>query len=389
MIDSPADAAPDAAPETSPPVPEPMLSSTALPRLHPPVAPSEHRDSQRLASSALLIIIGAAALLFLFDHMRTFLVPLAMAVLLNLVLGPVVRRLDNLGLPSAVSASVVLLTLVAAFTGLILLAAPAVEEWMRELPAVLEALRLDVLDNPKVDALLNAKMQAEATSAELGNAAAVPVRVDQNDTQQWLAAGTGFLVNTVIVLFLAFMMLAAGDRFRRRIRRALEDSPLQQRMADAAVEVETNVSTYVLTIGAINTALGVAVGITMWLLDLDNPLVWGVLAGLLNFIPYIGPMLTAVLIALGGYASWGGVDGLIIPPLAYLAINAIEAFGITPFLLGRRLRLSPVATLVSVLFWTWLWGLGGALIAIPMLVVIYVVCSHLSALRPVAMLITR
>ena len=185
------------------------------------------------------------------------------------------------------------------------------------------------------------------------------------------------------------MMLAAGDRFRRRIRRALEDSPLQQRMADAAVEVETNVSTYVLTIGAINTALGVAVGITMWLLDLDNPLVWGVLAGLLNFIPYIGPMLTAVLIALGGYASWGGVDGLIIPPLAYLAINAIEAFGITPFLLGRRLRLSPVATLVSVLFWTWLWGLGGALIAIPMLVVIYVVCSHLSALRPVAMLITR
>lgn len=372
---------------TPPPKTEILLSESSLPRLQPPPAPEEHGSARRLTRSCLLALVGAAAALYIADHLRGLLVPIALAVLMNLALGPVVRQVSRV-MPRILASALVLMTLLGTIVGLFFLAAPGIEAWLGSLPEILESLRSELLASPQVEALLDAKAQAEATSAQL-TTAAIPVRFNGQDTEQWLLASTDFIGSGILALFLTLMMLSAGDRFRERLSKAMRDSPLQKRVVDAARDVESSVSTYVLSVTAINAALGVVVGTAMWALGLGDPLIWGLLAGVLNFVPYIGPLFTLVFIAVGGFSAWGGLDGLIIPPLVYLCINAVEAFAVTPLILGRRLRISPVATLLSVLFWTWLWGFGGALIAIPALVLMHSVCTHITALRPIAILITR
>ncbi|MCB9536934.1 MAG: AI-2E family transporter [Myxococcales bacterium] len=352
------------------------------------------RGGRATVRTACLLLISAVAAMHLLQVAQVVLLPLAITVLLNLVFGPLVRRLAKYKVPPAVGAGLAVAGLLAFLGGAVVVLATPLSVWAERIPALLEALRSALQDGAGAG-LGGAMDTLHATRerfAELlgGDTMAIPVQVDSTGTAtDWLSSGSSVLGQAVVVLCLTFLMLASGDRFRARLRALSEHWRLQVPVEDMMDAVEDQVSAYVLTITAINIGLAVVVGVAMSLLDLPRPWLLGAAAGFLNFVPYLGPMLTASIVALVGFDSWGSLSGLLVPTLAYLACNGLEAFLVTPALLGRRLQLSPVAVLVSFILWTWMWGFGGALIAIPLLLVAYAVADQIDGLRPIALLLRR
>jgi len=149
-------------------------------------------------------------------------------------------------------------------------------------------------------------------------------------------------------------------------------------------DMERTISTYLFTITLINTAVGLLVALAMALLGMPNPPLWGAVAGLLNFIPYFGPFLMTMVLVLAGLLSFeDSTSRGLLPALVYLGLHAVETNVITPEILGRRLTLSPVAIFVSIMFWTWLWGVPGALLSVPLLMTFKIVCDHVKPLAPI------
>ena len=375
--------------EDARPADESTAPENNLPVLSPAASPREDIAARHLVRTVAGTIVTGSVLIFMLDYAEEILAPLTLAILINLVLGPWVRGLRRWHVPRPLGAFLVLSLVASSLFGIAVLAAPSVQRWAGEVPSTLAAIQKRLLKRDAFETILNASRQADATADLMNNNDTVSVEIAPSGAPAWLVQGTGVLVNLVFVLVLAFLMLSAGDRFRERTRSIFEGSPLRKRVRAATLDIETSVSTYVTTIAAINVGLGIVVGLAMWAVGLDDPLLWGAVAGLCNFVPYVGPLVTLSLIAIAAFTSFGTLSGVALAALTYLGINAIEAFVVTPVVLGRRLQLSPVATLIAVLFWGWLWGLSGALVAIPSLVVTYCICAQILPLRPVAMLLAR
>ena len=141
------------------------------------------------------------------------------------------------------------------------------------------------------------------------------------------------------------------------------------------------ISRYLLTIAAINAGLGVAVGFAMWALGMPTPLLWGVMAGLLNFLPYIGSVIGIAVVGMVALVHFPTIGAAILVPLAYFACTAVEGQFVTPTIVGRRLRLNTAAVFIAVAFWSFLWSIPGALMAVPILVVVKVLCDNVASLR--------
>jgi predicted PurR-regulated permease PerM len=153
-------------------------------------------------------------------------------------------------------------------------------------------------------------------------------------------------------------------------------------------DVEQSVSTYLLTITLINICLGAAVAAGLFAIGLPNALLWGAMAGILNFIPYIGVLVGLSVVAVISIITFDSLSHAMIAPLFYASCNIIESQFVTPSVLGRRLSLNPVVVFISVIFWGWLWGMVGAMMAVPLLIIVYVLCTHFPRLQFVAGFIT-
>jgi predicted PurR-regulated permease PerM len=161
----------------------------------------------------------------------------------------------------------------------------------------------------------------------------------------------------------------------------LPTEKVQNEALSIAEEVESTITTYLSTVTVINVCLGISVGFSLYLLGVPNPILWGALAAFLNFIPYLGPA-TGILILLAlGLVSFDTAGQAILPPLFYISLHSIEANFITPMVLGRRLILNPVVIFISIMFWTWMWGVPGALLAVPMLMMLKALCDHIQPLK--------
>ncbi|GIV57743.1 MAG: hypothetical protein KatS3mg042_0656 [Rhodothermaceae bacterium] len=186
-----------------------------------------------------------------------------------------------------------------------------------------------------------------------------------------------------MLFFLTYFLLAGGDRFLRRL---VETLPLLRHKRNAVAiirRIEQELSRYFLLVTLVNAGLGGAVAGVLYLLDMPNPLLWGVLAGVLNYVPYLGGLVGILVIGLVALVSFDTLGEALLPPLAYLMLNTMEAYAITPALLGRRLRLNPVAILVSIVFWGWIWGVAGAILAVPLLVSFKIICDNVRALSAI------
>jgi predicted PurR-regulated permease PerM len=186
-----------------------------------------------------------------------------------------------------------------------------------------------------------------------------------------------------VVIVLLYFLLASGDLFLRKLIKVLPTFKDKKRAVEIAREVESNISTYLFTVTLINAGVGVAVGVGVWLLKMPNPVLWGVIACVLSYIPYLGALVGVGILGLAALLVFDDLGHALAVPAVYLAVSFVEGNFITPLVLGRRLTLNPVVIFVGILFWFFLWGIPGALLAVPTLAVFKIVCDHVDTLAPV------
>ncbi|HEY0781665.1 MAG TPA: AI-2E family transporter, partial [Thermoanaerobaculia bacterium] len=198
-----------------------------------------------------------------------------------------------------------------------------------------------------------------------------------------LAQATDVIASTVVFLVLLFFLLASGDRFLRKLIRVLPRLRDPQRAADIAQQLQRDISTYLSTVTMINLGLGAAVAGAMALLGVPNPLLWGLLVTVTNFVPYLGAGVCYAVFTVLGFLTFDTLARSLLPVGAFLVLNVTEAYLVTPTVLGRRLTLNPVVVFLSLTFWGWLWGIAGAILAVPIMVVFKIFCDHLEPLAPI------
>jgi predicted PurR-regulated permease PerM len=197
------------------------------------------------------------------------------------------------------------------------------------------------------------------------------------------AAGNAVSIGTTLAItfVLSLFLLASGTMFYEKIIQSVPKLSDKKRALRVVYSVEREISRYLFTITIINAGLGVAIGTGLWLIGIPNALVWGVAAAILNVLPYVGALMTMVLVAVISLATFDSIAFGLIAPAFILCCNIIEGQFVTPLMLGRRLELNTVAVFISISFWSWIWGFIGALLAVPILVVIKVICDHFDSLQ--------
>jgi predicted PurR-regulated permease PerM len=188
------------------------------------------------------------------------------------------------------------------------------------------------------------------------------------------------LASTGIIVFLSFFLLASGDSVLRKLARCGRSWSERRRIVSIARRAQSDMSRYLTTVTLINVGLGVAVTLTMHLFNVPNPLLWGAMAAVLNFAPYIGALVTAIILTLVALMTVPTLAEALMVPGAFLILTVLEGQVITPAVLGRRMALSPAVVFVSVIVWGWIWGIAGALMAVPLTTALKVVCDHSPAL---------
>lgn len=316
---------------------------------------------------------------------RPFFLPLVLALLLNLILSPVVSSLTKLRLPASLAAGLVVLGLLGALVGGAYLLVEPVGEWMEKAPESMARIeeRLRELKEP-VETVNRATQEMEKLTEGGGQEGRVQqVQVEQESLSvALLRRVSGAAGGLAVVLVLLYFLLASGNLFLRKLIRILPTLADKKRAVDIARQLQRDLSRYLGTVTLINIGLGMAVGTAMHFLGLPNPLLWGVMATVLNFVPYLGAIAGIVIIAGVSLLTLDSVGQAAFPPLAYFACTAVEGYFITPMIVGRSLTLNPVMILLSLLLWGWLWGVVGAVLAVPMLAVFKILCDHIRSLRP-------
>jgi predicted PurR-regulated permease PerM len=214
------------------------------------------------------------------------------------------------------------------------------------------------------------------------------VEVKNHDAMNTLVSGTHTLLAGLGLAALAlYFFLGWGDLFLRKLIRALPTLTEKKRAAEIARETQRQISAYLLTITLINALLGAAVGGAVWLLGVPNPALWGAMAFVLNFIPFLGPLTGVVVLGVVALATLPGLGHALLVPAIYFLLHSVEANLITPLALSRRLTLNPLAMFLWLSLWFWLWGIPGALLAVPMLQTLKIFCDNLPPLACVGRLL--
>ena len=317
---------------------------------------------------------------------RAFVMPIVLAALLNFLLKPLVRGLATLRIPEAIGAILVIAifftTISFAMKGLV---QPATA-WAGRAPEMIEHVK-DRFQHVfrRAARLTQAAAQVEdMATPTTGQVGATQVEVKQPVFMNTVLTYTrSFVAGGIETVVLLFFMLAAGDLFMQKLVKVLPTLHDKRKAVEIAHEVQHSLSAFLFTITLINAVLGAAVGFAAFLVGLPNPVLWGVLAGALNFIPYFGPITGVAVLLVAGFITFDSLLRAILPSVIYLGLHGVEANFITPLILGRRLTLNPLVIFISLMFWTWLWGIPGALLSIPMLMMFKILCDHFKPLAPV------
>lgn len=351
-------------------------------------------NAPRPSPSPLLLGLFVLAALYTLYFARDFLLPVTLALLFSFLLSPLVRALGRLRVPSSVGAGVLLLAVLGiAGLGFSLLAEPA-SEWVDKAPTSLRRVerKLRQLQRP-VAQVSEAAQQVEKLADQVGKKPAggvQQVEIRKPSLSDTLLSGTGrMLATAAVVMVLLYFLLASGEAFLGKLLRLLPDTRSRHRAAHLAGQIERQVSTYLLTITTINLCLGAAVGTVMYFMEMPNPILWGALAAALNFIPYLGALVGVVILTAVALLTFDNVGWALATGGLYLSLTALEGGVITPILLGHRLTLNPVVVFLSLMFWGWLWGIPGALMAVPLTAAFKIFCDQVRALKPVGELLGR
>jgi predicted PurR-regulated permease PerM len=335
----------------------------------------------------LILLVGA---LF---YARSFFLPLVLAILLTMTFAPLVRFLAHRGIPSAVSAVMLIVILGVGIAGASTLASGPISQMITETPQLVSKVRdrFDFLREPFARLTEASRQIQELTTGGAADQPAQPgepqrVVVQQDSGLLGWVAGTAADFGTTFgaTLILALFLLASGTTLRAKLIRMSPDLSGKKLALRVLRDIENEVSRYLLTITAINAGFGLCVGLAMWALGMPSPLIWGIAAALLNFIPYLGGFVGNVLATAVAISTFPTLAQAALVPLAYLAIQIVESNFVTPLIVGRRLELNIVAILIFLSLTTWMWGIVGAIIGVPLLVVVKVFADNFPTLAPLA-----
>jgi predicted PurR-regulated permease PerM len=357
--------------------------------MEPIDASGKHSEPTRRppGMTALLVLASCFAL----DAARDYFLPIFLALIVYFILSPLVRALHRrLRLPPALGAAVVLLLLIGATVFAFSRLAEPASEWMAKAPRSLRSVerKLGQLRKP-VEQVSQAAEQVENLTRMDRDDSVQEVEIKAQSLSGTLMIGTQKLVvGAAVVVILLYFFLVSGDRFLLELVRV---SPLGRRQQAELVlsETERQVSAYLATVTLINLALGAAVAVALYFLGVPNPVLWGVLAAVLNFVPYFGALVGVVILGLISALTFDSLGAAVVPPAVYFGLTSLEGSFITPAVLGRRFALNPVVIILWLLLWGWMWGIAGALLAMPLLTVLRILSDHVDSLAPLRALLDR
>lgn len=359
--------------------------------------PAENLDSEQpsnLGASAdrnLVVIRNALVGIFLLlliiatYFARDVLLPIILALLLALTLRPMVRGMGKWGVPPPATALALIVLAGLGIAGGAYSISGPITDWVEEAPELAAELRWKIssLSN-SVEAVKEASDQVEQITDETTDPSVQKVAIETPGFIGAAMTNATTVVSTVMIaLVLAFFLLGSGDLFYTKLIESFPNFRDKKRALRIAYGIEKSVSRYLLTVTLVNACLGLVVGFSLWLIGLPQPIVWGILAFVLNFLPYVGAIVGTVLVGVVSIVNFDSLSYGLIAPAAYLAATAVEGQFVTPMILGRRLELNTVSVFVTVVFWAWLWGIAGALMAVPFLVCVKVLCDNIEQFQVV------
>jgi predicted PurR-regulated permease PerM len=387
----------DAMPTTQPVNTNGNSAVEVSPRAAPPLEVRPAELSAAVANRTtpvqiILIMLGTIPFLY---FARPVLLPVLLACVAAMTLKPLIRWLSVCHVPPALSAAVVLFLLVAAAgIGFFQLGRPALT-WMNEAPQHMTDLR------QRFQKFFPRAAQISQAATAVNNLGATDEEKKQQQKEEPTVEvkdgrGAGSLVNWTGIflagagetLVLLYLLLASGDTFLQKLVRVMPTLHDKKSAVAISHEIQQNISNYLFSVSLINIGLGLIVSAGLYFTGVPNAAMWGLLVAILNFVPYFGPVAGVTVLAGVGLLTFDTLGKGLLPAVWYLALHLVEANLITPMLLGRRLTLNPVVIFVSLIFWTMLWGIPGALLSVPILVSIKVVCDRLPSMSHVSELLS-
>lgn len=339
--------------------------------------------------------------------------PIVLAFVLKLLLQPAMRVFERMRVPRALAALLVLFVFFCGILGVGTALSSPGTAWLEHLPQAVTKLeeRLSYLRQP-IGAIRNFLRRAEeltqvgpadpspvvspsvagssaniAVATAAAPSAAPPATAAPSESgallHQIFMGTWSFAAGFATTILMLFFLLVSGDTFLRRLVEVLPSFSNKRQVVDISQQIERDISIYLVTITIMNGMVGIATGLTMWVFGAGDPILWGVVAFLLNYIPVIGPLIGVGLFLLVGMLGISNIWQAVLPAACYLMIHMIEGQIVTPLILARRFTLNPVLVIITLVFWFWMWGVVGAVLSIPMLAIAKIICDRI---RPLAAL---
>ena len=345
-----------------------------------------------------LILIAVFATIFFLEWAQAVVIPLVLALIIGYALGPVVDRLERFAIPRELSAAVLLLAILGGIAAGAWSLRDEAVSLIDTLPEAVQKIQVAARKefagpNTALERMQKAAEELERATADAAVRAPVGVTRVQIERPKLnireylvttLAGGVALIGASLIVLFLAFFLLASGDAFRRKWVKLSGPTLARRRITIQVMdEIRTQVQRYLGVQVLTSAIVGVASGLAFWAIGLDNAAVWGVAAGVLNLVPYLGAIVTTAGTALVAFFQFGTLGMALAVASISFVINTVEGSWLTPWLSGRASRMNNVVVFGGLLFWGWLWGGWGLILGLPIMMVIKAVCDHVEDLKPI------
>lgn len=350
--------------------------------------------------SVTLSVIAVMGAILMLQHGRTVLIPVVVGVLISYVLGPAVTSLERHGVPRVIG-SVVAISLLCGTIGLGLYT--LTDEAMAIVESVPVAARrlTDRMESKSgepdgaLEKMQTAAKEIEEAAEEASEPSTAPRGVQRVQivepafaARDYLWAGgmgvVGLLGQAAMVLFLVFFLLVSGDLFKRKLVKIAGPTLTKKKITVQIMDdINRQISSFLRVQVITSVIVGVATGLVLWWVGLENYLLWALLAGLFNSIPYLGPVMVTSALAVVSFMQFDDLLTTAYVAGATLAITSLEGWLLTPALMSRAAQMNPVAIFVGLLFWSWVWGIWGTILAVPMMMTIKATCDHIESLQPI------
>ena len=359
-----------------------------------PVDKAAPSGAVKVAGDPNVILKGLflLAIFYTFYFAREVLLPVVLALLLTLILSPAVRLLTKLRLPEPVGAAVIVVALITALGfGVYSLIDPATA-WIEKVPETLKQIEDKVRGIKKsVQEVTKAADKVEEITRVEARPPAKTQVVPQKPSlfSRFLIGTQNVLISAAFTIVLLYFLLASGDMFLRKLVHVLPTLADKKRVVEVARAIQTDMARYLFTITCINCGLGIATGIAMYGFGMPNPVLWGAMVAVFNYVPYVGAGTSLTVLTAVAFLTFDQIGEVLRVPAVFFALTVLEGQILAPIFTGKRLTLNPVVIFLSMLFWGWLWGIIGALMAVPILMIFKICCDHIESLAPIGEFLSR